>query len=612
MLVAGTRRYRCGLLVCVFLVTQAAMAQVSVEGVQFQSLQGQLGFGYDGQYGTQEQSSHDAGINGNLSTGGFYYHPGFLSFQANTYYARADSSAETATLTDSKGYNTGAAIFGGSQDPGYVSFAQNWGQTGTYGLAALGAGLNSTSNNRNFAVSWLFKNLPVKNLSVYFGDTVNDVDIPGIGVNSNSASKGFGASTSGYRVLGFLLGAGYQHSSTDSTTNISGADGETIGGTGASNVFHVLASRTLPLHSNLSLSAYRIMTSSSGEGDKSSSGSNEFDGSISSRVWRLPISGSISYNDNVFQTVVQQLNAEGQLIYISQTSPKIGELNMSLFSSYSLPHQVFVTGFLSHQEEFVAGENVGSTGYGGTVGYGFGKFLKGLTVTVGMHDNATQVGNTGAGLTATASYRRNLGAWRFNANANYSQGVQTLLALNTESSGGANASVRRELAHGISFGANAGYGRSLYSNVQGPATELKNAGVNFGWMKQSLSVYYAESSGNMIVTNQGLVQNPVPGLGSNQTVPFSGKSYNAGYANTLIKNTALSLAWSRFVSTGSGTGLLSDTSSEQYSGSLAYAYRKLNFTANFVHSEQGASVTTALPSNITVFYVGVSRWFNFF
>ena len=68
----------------------------------------------------------------------------------------------------------------------------------------------------------------------------------------------------------------------------------------------------------------------------------------------------------MFQTVVQQLNAEGQLIYISQTSPKIGELNMNPSSSYSLPHQVFVTGFLSHQEEFVAGENVGSTWYGGT------------------------------------------------------------------------------------------------------------------------------------------------------------------------------------------------------------------------------------------------------
>jgi len=605
----STRRFRCGLLVCVFLLTQAAIAQVEVGGVQFQSLNGNLGFGYDGQFGTQQQSTHDAGLTGNLSTGGYFYNPGFLAFQANTYYERADSTADTTSLSDSRGYNTGASIFGGSQFPGYVSFAQNWGQTGTFGVGGLGAGLNSSSNNRDFAVSWLFRNLPVKNLSVYFSDNVNNVAIPGLGLTTDSSSKGFGASSSGYRVAGFLIGAGYQHSMGDVNSNISGTDGETITGSGSSDVFHVLSSRTLPGQTTLTLSAYRIMTRSSSQGDNSSSDSDEFDASINSRVWRLPLSGSISYNDNVYQTALQQLNASGQLVYTSENAPKIGELNMNLFSSYSLPHQVFVTGFISHQEEFVGELSAGATAFGGTVGYGFGKFMKGLTITVGMHDNASQVGNTGAGLVATASYKRNFGAWRFNANANYSQGIQTLLALTTESGAGAGASVRRELSHGITFGASAGFGRTLFSNVQAPSTETINAGVNVGWMKQTLSAYFAESRGSMIVTSQGLVQNPVPGL---STESFFGKSYNAGYANTLIKNTSLSLSWSKFESTGTGTGLFSNTSSEQYSGSLAYRYRKINFIANFIHSQQGTSVTTALPSDITIFYVGVSRWFDFF
>lgn len=606
----GINRFQFGLLLCAFLVTQGAVAQVELGGLQFRNLQGSLGFGYDGQYGVQEQSNHDTGLNGNLTTSGFYYNPGFLAFQANTYYARGESSSESTSLSNSKGYTMGASIFGGSQDPGYVSFAQNWGQSSTYGLDALGAGLNSTTNNRDFSVSWLFRNLPVRNLAVYFTDNANNVDIPGIGVTNNSSTKGFGAATSGYNIAGFSLAGSYQHSLTDTTANF---DGGTSTGSGSSDVFHAITSRALPWHSNLTFSAYRIMTRSSSEGDRSSGDSNEFDASINSHVWRLPLSGSISYNDNVYQSVLQQLNASGQVVYLSENTPKIGELNMNLFSSYTLPHQVFVTGFISHQEEFVAGQTASATGYGGTVGTGFGKFLKGLTVTIGMHDTATQVGNTGAGLVATASYRRNLGAWRFNANASYNQGIQTLLATTTESSMGANASVRRELLHRISFGASAGYGRSLFSNVAvAPSTETRNAGVNFGWMKQNLSAYYAESLGNMIVTGQGLTPVPVPGLSSNQIIPFSGKSYNAGYANTLIKHTSLSLSWSKFTSAGTGTGLFSNLSSEQYSGSLAYNYRKLNFIANFVHSEQGASVTTALPSNITIYYFGVSRWFDFF
>jgi hypothetical protein len=508
----------------------------------------------------------------------------------------------------------GAAIFGGSQDPGYVSFGQNWGQSSTYGLATLGTGLNSTNNNRDFAVSWLFRNLPVKNLAVYFTDNVNNTDIPGIGVSNNSSTKGFGAATSGYNIAGFSLAGSYQHSMSDSTSNFDGTDGGTVTGSGSSDVFHVVTARALPWHnSNVTFSAYRIMTRSSSEGDRSSGDSNEFDASINSHVWRLPLSGSISYNDNVYQSVLQQLNASGQLVYLSENTPKVGELNMNLFTSYTLPHQVFVTGYISRQESFVAGQSVSSNAYGGTVGTGFGRFLKGLTVTVGMHDTATQVGNSGAGLVAAASYRRNLGTWRFNANANYNQGIQTLMATTTESSMTASASVRRELLHRISFGASAGYGRSLFSNVEeAPSTEVRNAGVNFGWMKQTLSLYYAESLGNMIVTNQGLTPVPVPGLSSNQVIPFSGKSYNAGYANTLIKHTALSLSWSKFTSTGTSTGLFSNLSSELYSGSLSYNYRKLDFIANFVHSEQGASVTTALPSNITIYYFGVSRWFTFF
>ncbi|MFY9646927.1 MAG: hypothetical protein WAK29_17240, partial [Terriglobales bacterium] len=520
---------------------------------------------------------------------------------------------DSTSLADAEGYNLSAAIFGGTQDPGYVSFAQNSGQSSTYGLASLGTGLNSISDNRDFTVNWLFRNLPVKNLAVYFADDVNDSNIPGIGVTNNSNTKGFGAATAGYRIAGFTLGGSYQHSLTDTTSDLSGSDGGTFSGSGSSDVFHVMTSRALPWHSNLTFSAYRMMSRSSSEGERSDSDSDALDTSINSHIWRLPLSGSISYNDNVYGSVLQQLNASGQLVDLSENAPKIGELNMNLFSSYSLPHQILVTGFISHQEEFVAGRSVGATGFGGTVGTGFGKFLKGLTLTFGMHDTASQEGNTGAGLVAAASYRRSLGAWQFTTNINYNQGVQTVVATTTESSMGASASVRRELLHRISFGASVGYGRSLFSNVAGsPLTETRNAGVNFSWTKQTLSAYYGDSLGDMIVTSQGLTPVSVPGLTSNQVIPFSGKSYNAGYSNSLIKHTSLTISYGKFTSTGTGTGLFSNLSSEQYSGSLAYNYRKLNLIANFVHSQQGASVTSALPSNISIYYFGVSRWFNFF
>ena len=597
----------------IVLWTQGAVAQVEVGGAQLQNLSGNLGSGYGGQLTEGEQSLHDMGFNGNLATNGYYYSPNFLAFQAGTFYSRADSNAEATTLSNSEGYNLGATIFGGSQFPGYVSFGQNWGQNNTYGLSTLGAGLNTSSNNSDFSVSWLFKNLPVKNLAVYFSDSVNNTDIPGLGVNTNVGSKGFGLSTSGYNVLGFLLGAGYQHSTTNATSNLSGAEGGAFTSSGSSNVFHVMASRTLPWwDTKLMISAYRIMTDSSGEGSSSNADTNEFDASISSRVWRLPLSGTISYNDNVYGSVLQQLNSSGQLTDLFVNSPKIGELNTSLSSSYSLPHRIFVTGFVTHEEEFIGGVSVGATAAGGTASYGFGKFLKGLTLTVGMHDTASQEGNTGAGLVGAASYIRNVGSWRLAANAYYNQGIETLLATSTESSAGGNVSLRRNLGERVTIGLNAGVGRSIFSSVAGQSTQTKTAGVNLGWMRQTLSAYYVESGGTAIITNQGLVPVSVPGLVGSQVTPFNGKSYNAGYANSLIKHMTFSLSYGKFNSTGSGTGLFSNVNSELYSGSLLYTYRKLNFTANAAQSKQGASVTSALPSNIKVYYFGVSRWFSFF
>ena len=608
----GINRFSFLLLLSVLLAAQGAVAQVEIGGAQLQNLNGNLGTGYGGQMTEGEQSTHDMGFNGNLSSNGYYYSPNFLAFQANTFYSRADSNAEAATFANSEGYNLGASIFGGSQFPGYVSFGQNWGENGNYGLSTLGTGLNSTSNNTNFAVSWLFRNLPVKNLSVYFADSLNNVAIPGLGVTTDVGTKGFGVSTSGYNILGFLVGMGFQRSTTDATSNLSGTEGGTFTSSGSSNVFHVMASRTLPWDSKFNVSFYRIMTDSSGEGDTSNSDMNEVDASISSHVWRLPLSGTISYNDNVYASVLQQLNSSGQLTDLTVNSPKIGELNMSLSSSYTLPHRIFVTGFVTHQEEFIAGASVGATSAGGTVSYGFGKFLKGLTLTVGMHDTASQEGNTGAGLVGAATYLRNVGAWRLAANAYYNQGIQTLLATSTESSAGGNVSLRRNLGERVTFGVNAGAGRSIFSSVAGQSMETKTAGVFLGWMRQTLSASYAESSGTAIVTNLGLVPVSVPGLVGSQIVPFSGKSYNAGYANSLIKHMNLSLSWGKFNSTGSGAGLFSNVSSQLYSGSLIYTYRKLNFTANCAESKQGASVSSALPSNIKVYYFGVSRWFSFF
>ena len=45
---------------------------------------------------------------------------------------------------------------------------------------------------------------------------------------------------------------------------------------------------------------------------------------------------------------------------------------------------------------------------------------------------------------------------------------------------------------------------------------------------------------------------------------------------------------------------------------MLYQFRKLGFQAGYSRLVQGFSVTGTPPTMVGSFYVGVSRWFNFF
>ena len=134
-----------------------AFAQVQFGNLQMRA-SGNAETGYDGQNieGTGAGSSHDIGVGGNGTLNGFYYNPTFLSFQASPYYNRAQSSADSTNITNSRGYTLNSQIFGGSSMPGSISFNQGWGNNGVYGLPGL-SGLTTSNDARNFAIGWLFR-----------------------------------------------------------------------------------------------------------------------------------------------------------------------------------------------------------------------------------------------------------------------------------------------------------------------------------------------------------------------------------------------------------------------------------------------------------------------
>lgn len=591
-----------------------AFAQIQFGNLQLQHATGTLGAGYDGQINGGQDSSHDIGLNGSADINGSYYNPNFLSFNASTYYDRAQSNAGSTNLGTSEGYYLGSHVFGGSNTPGNLNFGQDWGKNSTYGVAGL-SGLDSTSNDRNFGVDWQFRKLGVvRNLDLSYSDNANYTSVIGIGATSNVKTQAFGVSTSGYTFAGFSLGGGYQHLNSNSDSNLYNTSGSLLSSTTSLDMFHVMTARALPFHGKFNLSAYRMTSTSSSDGESDNTASDEIDTSITSHVWRAPLSGYISYNDNVYGSVLQQLDASGQTVSVSTTSPRTGALLMNVSSSYAFPYRIFVTGFAEHEEAFVEGQTVSATSAGANAAYNFGKYFKGLSVMVGMNDSASQEGNNGGGLIANVNYIRNIGNWHFSANANYNQNVQTLLAMYTSSSAFASGAIRREFTNGMMFSIGGGYGSSVFSSAAGDNTNTKNAVASFSWLKQTVSGAYMESGGSAVVTNSGLVTVTTPGLVSNTTMPYMGRSYTAGYSNSIVKHLTMSLGWSEFQNSSPGVGVLSNVSSQMYTGYLTYVYRKLNFLANatYVHQGTEADITSAMPSRTLVYYFGVSRWFSLF
>jgi hypothetical protein len=177
------------------------------------------------------------------------------------------------------------------------------------------------------------------------------------------------------------------------------------------------------------------------------------------------------------------------------------------------------------------------------------------------------------------------------------------------------SSIRGDLFNGFKVNLSAGYGQNVFQQVAGSGGHSTNATGGISYLHQTLSGSIAESTGNGLITNQGVVPVTTPGLVTNLEEYFSGRNLSAGYNNTMIKSLNVGVSWSKANSSNSGIGLAGGTqniTTEQYNGYLLYNFRKLNFIASAGKSYQGATGTTALPSSVVVYYFGVSRWFNFF
>jgi hypothetical protein len=574
---------------------------------------GQITSLYSSNFGNFAMDEHSLGFSGRGTISGDYYNPNFLSFSLLPYYGRSQDNSDSQSITDASGYNGTIDIFKGSHFPGFVNFNQTWNNSGTFGIPGV-AGLTTVNDGHAVNVGWsvLLPDLPT--LSLMYGDTNGTSSLLGSDTSTSSTTRNFNIGST-YTLGGFYLNGGFIHLNTD--TGISGLEnGEAETTTGSSNQYRLIAQRPIPYNnSNFSMgytrSSYTIDDSLGGQNDGTTDTANA---NLNLRFPKIPVTLTAIYTDNLLGSFEEQLVNNGQTPLVSISDPESHSISVEASTYYNVLPRLVVGGYVDRTQQFFDGQSEGLTQVGVNVNYSFLRKFKGLTFNAGIVDSASQQGNTRIGFIGNANYNRYFGKWEINSFVLYNQDVQTLFVNFTTSTLNYGATLKREITQNLRWIGVANLVHSMFEQTAGNSSHGESFSTMLIWRRASLSGTYTQSSGTSILTANGLVSTPVPVqvISPGNSILFTGKSYGSSVSVYPVRNLSISTAWSKSLSDTVSPMLLSNNGSTNYYGLATYQYRKLLFQAGFTKFTQSISSSGTLPSMLTSYSFGVTRWFKGF
>jgi hypothetical protein len=597
------------------LLAPKGWGQIEVGKNTNMTLTGDLGFGYEGDFGNTEASSHSTNLNGDAVLNGFYYSPRFLNFFVDPIYNRSQANSGQGSITDASSVNMGVNLFSGSHFPGTISFGESFNSSGSYGLGTT-PGFTTTGNSHAFGIGWSELLPGVPPLTVQYSQTATNSSILGTDQEDHNGTKNLNL-YSNYKLDGWYMGARFTDTWTNSELPSAITGDGTEEGEERSKVFSVNGSHRLPLRG--SLGANYTWSDFSGDSDGStSSGSNQMINADAAfaPTDRFTTSFQATYNTNLTGAIEQQLIGAGGI------SPQVNLGSSSYSISLNNSDNVVITKGLSagfnvgHVEQEVYGETVSATHFSAIVNYRFLKPLWGtLVVYAGMNDQATEQGNQAAGLVAGANFSKRWANLDLGGSFSYSQDTQTVLATETTSTFSYLANAQRMLTRRLRWMANFGGFHTGLSQQEGNSAHSENYGTNLVYKMYNLGANYSHTSGTVLLTGSGYVLPPgsiPPGLTGNQYLLDTGSSYSVSFTANPVRRMVVSSSFARSINDGQGVSGPTNASGKIYSFYTAYQVRKMQLVGGYTNVSQFVSTVGPPATTYTNFYVGIQRWFKAF
>ncbi len=595
--------------ILVLLSTIPMGAQVEYGDFKF-NLNGNLGYGYSGEFGTPD-SSHGQNLLGDGFLTGSYYDPNFMSFSVRPYYNRTQGNGVSQVISHDNGFDSNVDFFRGSHFPGSVAFNKEYSSTGQTGLPGV-AGLVTDGSGQSFQVSWseLLPGLPPVFVSFLDQDSTYNA-IGSTGENHNS-SKLF-TLNSNYQIAGFKFTGNITH--TGQTFDYSNYLGvANLSGGGDSTNYGVTAQHALPLNGNVNLG-----WNHSTYGDDSILGTRQsstgYGVGLGFIPWtRLQISSNFTYTTNATAALGQALISEGALPLFTgfQNSRSI---DFASRATLYLVHGLSITGYASENSASFLGRDYSYTQYGGTLNYRYSQRLLGmLFFSLGVVDNADKQGNSNLGLVGNVGLDRRIGKWETSADFGYSQDVQTISGFDATSTVSYGGSIRRKINEETYWGGTVRAIHSALVHIQGDSSRSEAYTTSLSWKRYGAATTYTKSRGASVITPYGVLNpTPIAPLITDNFIFSNARSFGVSGSAVFLKRIRIG---GNYVSVHSTTeSLLANAinQAEIYNLRTEYRVRKLSFIGGFTRIDQGMNTSrNNLPTIVNSFYLSISRWFNVF
>ena len=596
------------------LFANPASGQVQV-GDASMNMNGTVSGGYSASYGNAIGSSHSFGFAGASTLSGFYYDPGFLSFNFSPYYNQSRANSNFQSITDSSGFNFSSGIFGGSHFPGSINYSKAYNSEGNFNLPGL-PNYTTHGNSDVFGINWSEVVPGLPSLSAGFQTGGNQYSVYGTNDNGNTGFHSF-TLHSGYVIDGFSLSAYYQNGTSHSLIpQVFSNPQQPLTVNSNSDGYGFSASHNLPLHGGISATFSRTNFGTQDQG-------YNFNGTVDlvsatagiQPTQKLHFSVSSNYSDNLAGSIYQSLTSSGILappINQSQTSNSLDTLAVA---TYAIMPNLQAQGDVERRDQHFLGESFGETSYGGGLTYTRGLLGGTFNGSVFATDNRLDNSNLNVlGLTTTVNYNRQIDLWVVSGSFSYAQNVQTLLVSYTTSFFNYSGHVRRRFGK-FSWNAGAGESRTGFTALPGTESHSESITTGIGWSHWiTANGAYATSTGIALPTATGLAPPPTPApvpLPS-LLILYGGHSYSFGLGSSPVRRLTISASYSKANSNTASAGLASWNANKQINTYFQYQFRKVYLTGGYATLSQGFSASPTAPATVSSYYLGVSRWFNFF